>query len=83
LHMDCDFFLSVKGHAKLMHEFFSNNHAPMYLTAMEEKIKFHLKGEENPDWIVKQYYLLLIASMTESQTGIKTSLEAWFKWRAS
>ena len=66
-----EFMPDVKGHAALMDEFFADKRAPYHSLVQEEKIKFHQQeDEEDYDWIVKQCYLLLIAAITEPETGI-------------
>jgi len=43
----------------------------MFQTVREEKIHFHQEGvDEDPDWVVKQCYLLMIAAVTEAEVGV-------------
>jgi len=66
-----DFFPCIKGHAKLIDEFHTDQRSPMFQTVREEKIHFHQEGvDEDPDWVVKQCYLLMIAAVTEAEVGV-------------
>ncbi len=38
----------------------SNTRAPYYKTVKEEKIKFYNENDLDPDWIIKQCYMLLL-----------------------
>ena len=66
-----DFFPTVTGHAKRMDKFLSNPLAPMHDTVVNDKIVFHDEGDDDPDWIVKQCYLLMIAALTEADIGVE------------
>jgi len=66
-----DFFPCIQGHAKLLDEFFDNPLAPYHTTVKEENIVFHQEGDIDPDWAVKQCYLLLIAAVTEAEQGVE------------
>jgi hypothetical protein len=70
-----DHFLpSVKGHALRIDEFLSDPRAPYYSTATNQNIKFYQhvnNSDEDPDWVVKQCYLLLIAAVTEADVGVE------------
>ena len=63
------FFPCVKGHAKLIDDYHSSKNSPYYLTVERDKIKFHQEDDEDPDWMVKQCYLILVASVTEVECG--------------
>jgi len=65
-----DFFPSVTGHAALFDEYFNDNRAPYHSRVKEEKISFNRPDDEDPDWIVKQCYLLMIAAVTEPEIGV-------------
>lgn len=65
------FFPSVVGHAKLMDEFLSDARASYYPTAKSSYIKFHDDRDDDPDWIIKNCYLLMIAAVTEPEIGIE------------
>ena len=42
----------------------------MHVTVKNDKIKFHDENAEDPDWIVKQCYLLMLAAATENEVGV-------------
>ena len=65
-----DFFPSVEGHASLMDEYFENSNVPFGSTVAAEKIRFHQPDDRDPDWIIKQCYLLVIAAATEPEIGV-------------
>jgi hypothetical protein len=60
------------GHAKI--------HAPYFETVQYDKIVFHDPDDPDPDWKVKNCYLLLIAAATEVEHGIKN---LWKRGRVS
>jgi len=64
-------FLDVTGHAKIIDRYLSDNHAPYYKTVKADKIQFHNEADLDPDWKVKQCYVLLIAAATEMENGIE------------
>ena len=63
-------FPDITGHAKIIDKFFSDERAPFYETVEHKKIKFHDEADVNPDWMVQQCYLLLIAAATETKSGV-------------
>jgi hypothetical protein len=65
------FMPDIKGHAKLIDKFHGNKESPYYFTVINEKIVFHDDDNEDPDWIVKQAYLLVIAAANESEVGLE------------
>jgi Transposase IS4 len=65
------FFPDVKGHAKLLDEFHSDSRSPLFTTVKNDKIQFHDPNNEDPDWIVKQAYLLMLAAATEGDVGVE------------
>ena len=66
-----EFFPDVTGHGKKLDKYFANINAPMYQTVANDKIKFNDETDRDPDWIVKQGYLLILAAATESDTGVE------------
>ncbi|MGL5936847.1 MAG: hypothetical protein ACRCZI_14630, partial [Cetobacterium sp.] len=64
------FFPTVVGHALLLDEFFSSTKAPYHKTVKDEAFTFHRPDDEDPDWIVKNCYLLLLAAVGEVKLGI-------------
>jgi len=65
-----DFFPDITGHAERMDKFYNNVEASFYATYRNDKIKFHNPEADDPDWIVKQCYMLMIAAITEADCGI-------------
>jgi hypothetical protein len=57
--------LLIIGHAKIIDEFFSNPRATYYDTVIRDKIAFHDPHASDPDWMVRQCYLLMIELATE------------------
>ena len=60
-----EFFPCIVGHAQMMDEYLADPRASYHTTTVNNKIKFHDTSDEDPDWIVKQCYLLLHASVWE------------------
>jgi len=74
----CVFFLSfLKDHAKIIDEYLSDSRASFHGTVVQDKIRFHDNNDPDPDWMVKQCYLLIIAEATEIFSGVcqKTNLK--------
>ncbi len=66
------FFMSLSGHAKITDNYYlCNPLATYYDTVARDKIVFHDEESEDPDWKVRQCYLLIIAAATEPFTGIE------------
>ena len=65
-----EFFPSVEGHARLMDDYLSDDRASYHTSVVNDKIKFHDPNDDDPNWIVKQCYLLLHASVWEGDRGI-------------
>jgi Transposase IS4 len=66
----CDFFPSVEGHAKKLDEFYSDIKAPFHQTVLRDGIKFNRPNDPDPDWIVKNCYLLVLAAVGEVKLGV-------------
>jgi hypothetical protein len=64
-------FPDVTGGAKLMDDFHGNVRSPVFVTVKNDNIKFHDPDNKDPDWIIKQCYLLMLAAGTESEVGVK------------
>lgn len=64
-------FPSIKGHAKVMDKFLSDERAPYYETVKQDRIIFHDEDADDPDWKVKNCYLLLVAAATEVENGVE------------
>ena len=58
-----DFFPSITGHALLVDKYLSDPRAPFYTTIANEKIVFHDAKDSDPDLLVTQCYLLLLAAV--------------------
>ena len=63
-------FPSVTGHATIIDKFLSDPRAPYYDTVKSHQIKFHDPHDPDLDWKVKQCYILLIAAVTEMESGV-------------
>jgi hypothetical protein len=66
-----NFFPTITGHGVLLDEFHSDTRSPYHRTVTLSSFKFNDSDADNPDWIVKQCYLLLIASVTEADVGVE------------
>ena len=66
-----EFLPSITGHAQLMDEYHSSPDSSYHITVKNEGIVFHDPDADDPDWIVKQCYLLLIAAVTEADVGVE------------
>lgn len=64
-------FPDVKGHAKIIDKFLSDPRAKHHKTHNQLGHKFHDETAEDPDWLVKQCYTLLIAGATQLKNGIE------------
>ena len=65
------FFPCVTGHAKLIDEYHSSRNSPYYSTVKNDKIKFHDPDADDPDWKVKKAYTIMIAAVSEIETGVE------------
>ena len=63
------FFLS--GRAKINDKYLSDSRATYYDTVKMDKIVFFYETSQDPDWKVRQCYMLLIASATEIVSGVE------------
>jgi len=59
----------ILGHAKIIDKFLSDPRASYHETVVRDEIVFHDEENYDPDWKVRQCYLLLIASATEIVCG--------------
>jgi len=64
------FMPCIKGHGIILDNFYSDQRAPYYETVKHEKIRYHDADADDPDWLVKQCYLLVIAAASECENGI-------------
>jgi hypothetical protein len=60
----------LSGYANIIDKYLSNPLVTYYDRVVRDKIVFHDEGREDPDWKVRQCYLLLIAAATELFAGI-------------
>jgi hypothetical protein len=66
------YFLSFfTGDAKIIDEYLSDSRASFHGTVVQDKIRFHNNNDPDPDWLVKQCYLLIIAGATEIFSGVE------------
>ena len=65
------FLPSIDGHALLIDEYHSDRRSTYYSTVRDDRIQFHDEEADDPDWIVKQCYLLMIAAATEVDVGVE------------
>jgi hypothetical protein len=66
------YFISfLKGLTKIIDECLSDSKASFHGTVVQDKIRFHDNNDPDPDWMVKQCYLLIIAGATEIFIGVK------------
>ena len=54
-----------------MDEYHSDRRSQYYSTVRDDKIKFHDGEADDPDWLVKQCYLLMIAASAEVEVGVE------------
>jgi hypothetical protein len=64
------FFPSVAGHGEIIDEFHSNVMST-YHSTYQEVGAFYDEDADDPDWIVKLCYTLLVAAATESVVGLE------------
>ena len=70
-------FPTVVGHGKIIDKFLADSRATYHATVSGHKIKFHDPDDPNdPDWMVKQGYLLLIAAASEMENGVENLWKA-------
>ncbi len=68
--------LAFVGHAKIIDKYLSNPLATYHDTVCKDKILFLDEHAEDPDWKVKQGYLLIIAAATEVVVGVDNLLKS-------
>jgi hypothetical protein len=66
------FFPNVKGHGLLTDKYHSDSQSLNHHTYITSNFKFHESDpDQDPDWKIKQCYLLLLAAVTESDVGVE------------
>ena len=65
------FFPCVTGHAKLIDEYHSSRNYPYYSTFRNENIKFFYEDAEDPDYMVKLGYSIMIGAVSEVESGVE------------
>ena len=65
------FFPDVTGHGKIIDEYLSSPQAKYHDTCQTDKIVFHDETNDDPDWKVKQGYMIMIAAACEIENGIE------------
>jgi hypothetical protein len=76
------FWPSVKGHGKLMDEYHSDPRSSNHATYVSSNFQFHEPDptiHQDPDWKIKQCYLLMLAAVTESDVGVDN---LWLKGKS-
>ena len=63
------FFPPVIGHAKLIDKHLSNENLSQWKSVRYDKAKFEEKDSDDSDWVVKQYYLIIVAIVPEVDSG--------------
>ena len=63
-------FPEVSGHTKIIDDYLSNPKASYHQTCKNRKLTFHRDNVEDPGYIVKQCYILLIVGCTELEGEI-------------
>jgi hypothetical protein len=66
-----EFMPSIGGHAERMDEYLSDTRASYYATVNQNNITFHRPDDPDPDWIIKNCYLVLLAAATEADIGVE------------
>ncbi len=61
----------ISGHAKIIDKYLSDCRATYHDTVLRDKIVFFDESSQDPDWKVRQCYILLIASATEIVSGVE------------
>jgi hypothetical protein len=74
-----DFFPCIKGHTAKMDQYCSHPRSSNYETVRLNSVKFHDPNAADPDWILKQAYLLMLAACTEGDIG---ALNLWKRGRS-
>jgi hypothetical protein len=64
-------FLDVTGHGKIMDAYLQDARASHHSTYLQLGHTFHDQNATDPDWLVKQCYTLMIASVSEVECGIE------------
>jgi len=63
------FFPCIKGHTKLIDEYHSSINSPYYSTVQHDNIKFYDPEADDPDYLVKIAYTIMIAAVSEVEQG--------------
>ena len=66
------FLPDVKGVAKRMDDYYKDDCAKYHVTVRDQKIQFHDKDDQDPDWKIKQWMLLTVKGATCHGRGIET-----------
>ena len=61
----------IKGHAKLIDGYHLSCNSPYYSTVQHDRIQLHDSDADDPDWIVKQVYRIMIAGIFEVECGVE------------
>ncbi len=74
-------FPSIEGHGIILDKYLGDPRAPYHDTVKVEKIKFHDPEDPDPDWKVKQCYLIIIAAATQFESGYENLWRRGMKGR--
>ena len=72
-------FPSVTGHAAIIDKYLADPRATYYETVKNHKITFLDDSEPDPDWKIKQCYLLIIAAAAELENGVENLWKSGMK----
>ena len=65
------FFPCIKGHAKLIDNYHSSRNSPYYRTVKHDQIDFCNEDTDDPDYLVKISYTIMIAAVSEVEQGVE------------
>jgi hypothetical protein len=76
-------FPSVTGHAAILDKYLAGPRASYYETIKNHKITFFDDSEPDPDWKIKQCYVLIIATAAELENGVGNLWKSGMKQQLS
>ena len=65
-------FTCITGLILLTDTYHSSGNSTYYSTVRNDKIKLHDPDTDDPDWMVKVAYTIMIAAVSEIETGVDT-----------
>ena len=66
-----NFFPCIKGHAKLIDDYHSSHNSPYYSTVKHDHIEFCNEDTDDPYYLVKIAYTIMIAAVSEVEQGVE------------